>query len=94
MKPIPDLSVEVVFTSGGVSKLTRYQALGVPEVWFWQDGTLQIYRLRTDGYERLQCSEFLEFDDLGLELLKRCILQAETDTGKAYRIFARAVGVL
>lgn len=37
VKTIPDLSIEVVVTSGGVDKLARYQALGVPEVWFWQD---------------------------------------------------------
>ncbi|WP_333062685.1 MULTISPECIES: hypothetical protein [unclassified Microcoleus] len=30
----PDLAIELVFTSGGESKLNRYQALGVPEVWF------------------------------------------------------------
>ena len=40
VKPIPDLSIEVVFTSGGVAKLQRYKAIGVPEVWFWEDGTL------------------------------------------------------
>jgi Uma2 family endonuclease len=36
----PDLSVEVVFTSGNERKLPRYQALGVPEVWFWEMGCL------------------------------------------------------
>ncbi len=36
VKPIPDLSIEVVFNSGGVDKLARYRALGVPEVWLWQ----------------------------------------------------------
>jgi len=34
-KPIPDLSIKVIFTSGSTAKLKRYQALGVPEVWFW-----------------------------------------------------------
>jgi Uma2 family endonuclease len=32
-KPIPDLAIEVIFTSGGTEKLARYKALGVPEVW-------------------------------------------------------------
>lgn len=49
VKPIPDLSIEVVFTSGGISKLDRYQALGVPEVWFWEDGLLKIYHLQNGG---------------------------------------------
>mgnify|MGYP006276760767 FL=1 len=35
-KPIPDLSIAVVYTSGGLSQLPKYQALGVPEVWFWK----------------------------------------------------------
>jgi len=42
VKSIPDLSIEVVFTSGGTSKLERYKALGVPEVWFWEDGLLKL----------------------------------------------------
>ena len=37
-KPIPDLSIEVIFTSGSVTKLKRYRALKVPEVWLWEDG--------------------------------------------------------
>jgi Uma2 family endonuclease len=32
VKPLPDLAIEVVLTSGSVSKLARYQALGIPEV--------------------------------------------------------------
>ena len=36
LKSIPDLSIEVVFSSGGPKKLRRYQAIGVPEVWFWE----------------------------------------------------------
>jgi Uma2 family endonuclease len=34
------LSIEVNFTSGDASKLERYQALGVHEVWIWEDGGL------------------------------------------------------
>jgi Uma2 family endonuclease len=51
VKSIPDLSIEVVFTSGGTSKLERYKALGVPEVWFWEDGLLKLYHLRDGSYE-------------------------------------------
>jgi Uma2 family endonuclease len=32
VKAIPDLSIEVIFTSGSAAKLRLYQALGVPEV--------------------------------------------------------------
>jgi Uma2 family endonuclease len=43
----PDLSIEVVFTSGGKRKLTRYQALGVPAVWFWEDGVFGLYHINS-----------------------------------------------
>ncbi len=56
-KTIPDLAIEVVFTSGSASKLRKYQALGVSEVWFWEDGTLALYHLKNDEYERIERSE-------------------------------------
>jgi Uma2 family endonuclease len=86
-KPIPDLAIEVVFTSGGVNKLERYKALGVREVWFWEDGTLQLYHLREHEYEQVSQSELVELQKLDLELLKRCILIGETDAGEAIRLF-------
>ncbi|MBW4417927.1 MAG: Uma2 family endonuclease [Myxacorys californica WJT36-NPBG1] len=91
VKPIPDLSIEVVFTSGGIDKLARYRALGVPEVWFWQDGVLMLYALSTSGYERIDCSNLPGLEDLDIDLLKRCILLAETDAGEAVRVFQQAI---
>lgn len=99
VKPIPDLSIEVVFTSGGESKLALYRALGVPEVWFWQDGVLRLHRLRSQGYERIEqlcCAEGVRSElpglkDLDLDLLKRCILLAETDPGEAVRVFQQGI---
>lgn len=70
-KEIPDLAIEIVLTSGGVNKLELYQRLGVPEVWFWEDGTLSLYHLRENGYEKIQRSELLP--DLDIELLSRYI---------------------
>jgi Uma2 family endonuclease len=86
-KPIPDLSIEVVFSSGGVNKLDRYQALGVAEVWFWEDGTLKLYHLRGQEYEQIFQSELAGLKNLDLELLKRCILIGETDAGEGIRVF-------
>ncbi|MDY7014640.1 MAG: Uma2 family endonuclease, partial [Cyanobacteriota bacterium] len=71
-KTSPDLSVEVVITSGSTNKLNRYQVLGVPEVWFWEDGLFQLYRLGENGYDRIYASQVLP--DLNLELLTRCVL--------------------
>jgi Uma2 family endonuclease len=89
VKPIPDLSIEVVFTSGGINKLERYQALGVAEVWFWDDGLLKLYHLRDGKYESIDRSQLPGLSTLDLDLLKRCILMAETDAGEALRAFRR-----
>jgi Uma2 family endonuclease len=93
VKPIPDLSIDVVFTSGGISKLDRYKALGVPEVWFWEDGSLKLYHLQDSGYESgyeaIDRSHLPGLSTLDLELLSRCILIAETDAGEAIRTFRR-----
>jgi Uma2 family endonuclease len=90
-KPIPDLSIEVVFTSGGISKLARYQVLGVPEVWFWQDGTFMLYQLGADGYQQIERSQLPGLETLDIELLERCVLIAETDAAEAIRTFRRAI---
>lgn len=73
-KDVPDLCIEIVITSGSPIKLRKYRKMGVPEVWFWEDGTLELYYLREQGYERITTSEFLP--ELDLSLLKRCILFA------------------
>jgi len=70
----PELSIEVIFTSGSDRKLTRYQALGVPEVWFWEDGLFRLYHLREFGYERIEHSEVLP--DLNIKELSRCLMMA------------------
>ncbi|EGJ31747.1 MULTISPECIES: Uma2 family endonuclease [Moorena] len=84
---IADLSIEVVFTSGNQSKLSRYQSLGVPEVWFWEDGVFALYHLRFDGYEKISQSEVLP--DLDIDLLSRCLMMASKV--EAIRHFRQAI---
>ncbi|UNU23559.1 Uma2 family endonuclease [Microcoleus vaginatus HSN003] len=88
-KSIPDLSIEIVYTSGGLNKLPKYRALGVPEVWFWEDGTLRLYHLREDGYEEVIQSELSGLETLNIELLKCCILIGETDLAEAVKVFGQ-----
>lgn len=89
-KPIPDLSIEVIFTSGGPSKLKRYQALEVPEVWFWEDGVFTLYRLRENGYEQISQSELPALSELDIERLTRCVLLAQTSRLEAVREFRQS----
>ena len=69
-KPIPDLAIEVVITSGGPSKLKRYKALGVKEVWFWEDGVVEIHHMDGNDYKRIKRSRFLP--SLNTEHLAMC----------------------
>jgi len=85
-KSIPDLSIEIVYTSGGLNKLQKYRALGVPEVWFWEDGTLRLYHLRENGYQEVIQSELSGLETLNIDLFKRCILMGETDLAEAVKI--------
>jgi Uma2 family endonuclease len=45
-KEVPDLALEVVWTSGGLDKLEIYRRLGVGEVWIWKDGRITVHALR------------------------------------------------
>jgi Uma2 family endonuclease len=87
---VPDLSIEIVFTSGGSNKLERYKALGVPEVWFWEDGLFTLYHLREKGYERIYRSELPGLTELNIDLLSRCVLIAQTSRIVAVREFRQA----
>jgi Uma2 family endonuclease len=89
-KSVPDLSIEVVFTNR-VNKMERYESLGVPEVWFWEDGVFTLYHLREDGYERIYRSELPELRDLDIKLLSRCVLMAETSRIDAYNEFCKGI---
>jgi Uma2 family endonuclease len=67
-KARPDLAIEVTVTSGGINKLIIYARLQIPEVWFWEDGTIEIYCLRANcTYEKVSRSEVLP--DLDVELV-------------------------
>ena len=65
-KEIPDLAIEVVYSSGGVDTLEIYRRLGVIEVWFWQNQTFTIYCLENDSYQTKSNSQVLTNLDLNL----------------------------
>lgn len=71
IKPIPDIAIEVVITSGGVSKLEKYRRWGIPEVWFYQKQRVFIYYLHANKYEQVDKSKFLP--ELDIDLLVRCL---------------------
>jgi Uma2 family endonuclease len=60
----PDIAIEVVWTSGGIDKLGVYRKLGVREVWYWEDGRIQVNVLRGTRYEPVAKSDALPGIDL------------------------------
>jgi len=91
LKSIPDLSIEIIFTSGSIQKLTRYQALQVPEVWFWEDGLFSLYHLRTNGYERIYQSELPHLKVLDLGLFTQCVLKSQTSRVEAVKLLKQGM---
>ncbi len=74
-KDIPDLAVEVIFSSGSVADLEKYKMLGVKEVWLWKNSELTFYQLSDNSYQiitkshclgNLKSSEFVGFVNRGL----------------------------
>ena len=72
-KEFPDLVLEIVLTTGSVSKLEIHRRFNVPEVWFWHRQALETFVLREDGaaYEAVPQSRLLP--DLDIALLERCV---------------------
>lgn len=58
-KDIPDLAIEVIFSSGSLDDLDKYQALGVKEVWLWKNNKISFYQLETEGYVEVTVSNLL-----------------------------------
>lgn len=86
LKEVPDIALEIVLTSGGVDKLSVYQGLGVPEVWFWQQQKLTFYHLASNEQEYLQSDRSLLLPDLDPSLLMSFMqIDQQTQAVRNYR---------
>lgn len=90
--PPPDLALEVDLRPGEVQKSRVYAALGVPEIWRWEDDGLQAYSLESDGqYAPREFS--LNLPMLRVKDLEQFIdfEQASDESAwiKAFRVWAR-----
>jgi Uma2 family endonuclease len=85
---IPDFAIEVVWTSGGIDKLEVYRGLGIPEVWFWQNGALHFFLLENQAYRPAERSRLLP--DLDPALIARCMNESsQTQAVRALRAALR-----
>jgi Uma2 family endonuclease len=65
-KRFPDLTIEVVWTRGGIDKLEIYRRLKIGEVWFWENGRIAVYVLTNGSYELHHGSKCIPQVDLDL----------------------------
>jgi Uma2 family endonuclease len=85
---IPDIAIEVVWTSGGIDKLEVYRGLRVPEVWFWQKGALRFFLFEEGVYLSGTRSRLLP--DLDPALIARCMGESsQTQAVRALRAALR-----
>ncbi len=77
-KSLPDLAIEVVYSSGGIADLEKYKHSGVKEVWFWQNEQIRFYKLVDSDYVELQVSDCLS--KLSADFLIRFINRGLTES--------------
>ncbi|MEC4895275.1 MAG: Uma2 family endonuclease [Oscillatoria sp. PMC 1050.18] len=71
----PDLAIESDYTNSSINKLSVYAALGVPEVWRYQESNLEVYLLSEGKYELAQ--ESLAFSFLPIAEIPALIEQSQ-----------------
>ena len=77
----PDLAIEVDIASGSTTKIPIYQALGVPELWVYREGNLQILDLRDVPGQLVEHS--LAFPAIAATQIQARIAMRETATDLA-----------
>ena len=76
--PPPDLALEVDVTSK--TQLDAYMALGVMELWIYDDGELKLYVLRSNQYEPVRLSP--TFSELPIPSLVQELLEDSREKGR------------
>ncbi len=88
---VPDLAIEVIWTSGGLDKLEIYRGLSVREVWVWRHGRIQVHVLKGGRYVEAPRSQLLP--ELDLERLQSSLLKPDqTQAVRDYRHWLRREG--
>ncbi len=77
-KSLPDLAIEVVYSSGGIADLEKYKYLGIKEIWIWQNEQIKFYKLVDYNYLEIQMSNCLS--KLSSDFLIRFINRGLTES--------------
>jgi Uma2 family endonuclease len=89
--PPPDLIIESDSTASSIPRLPIFAALGVPEVWRWKDGVLQVLHLEGEQFVERPESRVLPgfpFDEARRLIALRSTM-SETDLIRAFREHVR-----
>ena len=73
--PPPDLVVEVDLTSSSLDRFQIYASLGVPELWRYDEGVLNIYQLQQEEY--VECNNSPTFAQLPLIEIPRFLEESQ-----------------
>jgi Uma2 family endonuclease len=82
----PNLAIEVIISSGNLSKLEKYRRLQIQEVWFWENDTISIYYLCDTEkiYQSVSHSQLLP--NLEIDLLVHCLkMPSRLEAMKAFQ---------
>jgi Uma2 family endonuclease len=74
--PPPDLILEIDISRPSSRRMDIYKQLGVPEIWRYVDGSVQIYRLQTGEY--VSCDLSSSFPFVSPAIVNQFLQQAET----------------
>ncbi|MEO6809775.1 MAG: Uma2 family endonuclease [Isosphaeraceae bacterium] len=89
----PDLVIEVEVTNSVQDRLAIFAALGVPEIWRFQEDEIQVLLLQRDG-RYAPSTNSLSFPDLPMKKLSgfvmRCHDMRETDLMRSFVDWVRA----
>jgi Uma2 family endonuclease len=72
------LLIEVIVTSGTITKLQLYKSLAIQEVWFWKDGVVKLYHLIEREYQQVERSQIPDLATIDMAIFAKCILMGET----------------
>lgn len=84
----PDLVIEVDITRSSMNKLPIYAALGVPEIWRYIDGAIEIRCLQDGAYTVADTSRVVPGIDAAL--IAQCLAEARTASNQT-RWFKRVI---
>lgn len=87
-RPVPDLALELIVSRGSIDKLEIYRALGVREVWLFEEGAFKVLALHGAGYVLVAASEVIPELDLS-ELVRFVTMPDQHAALRAFRDLVR-----